>query len=198
MEVRDPYQAPAAVLTATPSAPVVPGVIEEEWVHPELFAPSTGKLVVMSLTSLGLYVLYWFYRNWRAIADQEGTAIWPFWRAVFAPLWGFSCFAQLNRYASGRRRQLAFPPVVLALVYLLINAVANWSVLFPRDFGRNLWVLGLFTFLPLLPMNSLMRGYQQSLRMDMRRQDRLTVWHVLVIVFGGLFVGLALLGALLR
>lgn len=198
MEVQDPYQAPNAALLATPSLPAAPAAPAEEQVHPELFAPSTGKFVVMSLTSLGLYVLYWFYRNWRAIADQEGTDIWPFWRAVFASLWSFSCFAQLNQYASARRRQLAFPPVLLAVVYLLLNAIPNLSILFPRTLGRNMWVVGLLAFLPLLPVNSLIRSYQQSQRMDMRRQDRLTVWHVLIIVFGGLLLGLALLGLLLR
>lgn len=198
MDVQNPYQAPPAMPTAAPVVSVAPLPSLEERVHPDLFAPSTGKLIAMSLTTLGLYVPYWFYRNWRAIEDQEGAGIWPFWRAVFAPLWCFSCFAQLNQYASGRRRQMAFPPVLLALVYFLLNGVPNLSMIFPRMFGGSFWVLGVLAFLPLLPMNSLIRSYRQSLRLDTRRQDRLTVWHVLIIAIGGVFLILALIGAFLR
>lgn len=204
MEVQNPYLPPAApvVPVAAPaavarpaSAPVEAGT---EQVHPEVFAPSTGKLGMMSLCTFGLYVPYWFYRNWQAISDQEGGDIWPFWRAVFAPLWGFSCFRRLNGYVSSRRRQLAFPPAVLALVFFLLNFIANLSMLFPRSTGKSMWLIGLFTFVPLLPMNSLMRSYQQSLRMDMRRQDRLLVWHILIILFGGLVLLLGLAGIFLR
>lgn len=203
MEVQNPYFPPAAPVVpparpaAVPLPLPVPVETGHEEVHPEVFAPSTGKLVIMSLCTFGLYVAYWFYRNWRAISDQDGGDIWPFWRAVFAPLWGFSCFAQLNGYVSNRRQQLVFPPVALTLVFVLINFIANLSVFSTRSVGKNFWVIGLFTFIPLLPMNSLMRSYQQSLRMDMRRQDRLLVWHILIILFGGLLLLLALAGAFL-
>lgn len=198
MEVQNPYQAPAAQALATAAVPppVAVGVEQEEG-YPELFAPATGKLVVMCLCTFGLYVPYWFYRNWQAVRDTEGLDIWPFWRAVFAPLWSFSSFNHLNRYASGRRRHLAFPPTVLALSYFLLNLVGNLSALFPRNLGKMGWMLAMLAFLPLLPVNSLVRQYQQSLGVDMERQDRLLVWHILIILCGGLLLLLALAGAFL-
>ncbi|WP_269790382.1 hypothetical protein [Stenotrophomonas sp. Iso1] len=198
MEVQNPYLPPVTPPEITAASTRAPAPVEHEEVYPELFAPSTGKLILMSLTTFGLYTLYWFYRNWRAIAEHEGESLWPFWRAVFAPLWVFSGFSRLNGYASSRRRQLAFPPVMLALIYFLINFAGNLSVFFPRVVGRNSWVISLLVFLPLLPVNSLMRRYRQSLRMGTAYQDRLTVWHVLVIVFGGLLLLMALAGMFLR
>ena len=55
------------------------------------FAPPLIKLVVMSLTTLGLYVLYWFYRNWKTIKLRGHDGIMPFWRAVFPLIW-LNCF----------------------------------------------------------------------------------------------------------
>ena len=197
MEVQNPYLPPVTPPAITAAPTPAPAPVEHEEAYPELFAPSTGKLIIMSLTTFGLYTLYWFYRNWRAIAEHEGESLWPFWRAVFAPLWAFSCFPRLDRYASGRRRQLAFPPMMLALIYFLINFAGNLSMFFPRIVGRDSWLISLLVFLPLLPMNSLMRSYRQSLRMGTTYQDRLTLWHVLIIVSGGLLLLLTLAGVLL-
>ena len=47
---------------------------------------STTKLIVMSLFSLGLYHLYWFYKQWKLARDRTGENLSPFSRAFFAPL----------------------------------------------------------------------------------------------------------------
>ena len=50
---------------------------------PPFFTASVLKLIVMSVCTMGIYQLYWFYKNWKLIKDRTGQKIRPFWRAFF-------------------------------------------------------------------------------------------------------------------
>lgn len=51
--------------------------------QPVLFPVSPLKLVVMSTVTLGIYEIYWFYKNWKLVKQQTDRDIMPFWRAFF-------------------------------------------------------------------------------------------------------------------
>ena len=116
----NPYQAPAtAVPVPQPSPPRVQPAAAIA--TRALFAPPALKLVLMTFGTLGLYLVYWFYRNWKTIREVEGSEAWPFWRAVFSPIWSYGCFRAMASIAEGRRRELAFSPGMLALAYFLLK-----------------------------------------------------------------------------
>ena len=183
----NPYQAPA---TAVPVARPLPPLAASTGQDRALFAPPPLKLVLMSFGTLGLYVVYWFYRNWRTIRHVEGSEAWPFWRAVFSPLWSYSCFSSMGQIAEGRHRALAFPPALLAAAYFALNLTIRapdpWSL------------LCLFVFVPLLPVNSLARQYNQAERIVDEAVEAYSVWNWLAIVIVGGLVALGFLGMLLR
>ena len=52
--------------------------------QPAFFAVSPLKLIVMSTATLGIYELYWFYKNWKLIKQRTESNIMPFWRAFLA------------------------------------------------------------------------------------------------------------------
>src|SRR5690625_4658746 len=56
---------------------------------PEVFFHHVAawKFILLSLATLGLYELYWFYRGWSFVKRSEKSRIMPFWRTVFAPIW---------------------------------------------------------------------------------------------------------------
>lgn len=183
MELHDPYRAPATF----PVPPALPRTLPETGVRAQpiseaaaYYSPSSMKLVVLSLTTLGLYVVYWFWRNWQAIQRETGGTQWPWARALFSPLWAYLCFRELRDAASNRRRDLAFAPGLLAVTYFLLNLAARLP-----NAG---WLLALFVFVPLLPVNSLLRRYHQDERVDTERMDRFGALHILVAVVGGLFL----------
>ncbi|MCF7749609.1 hypothetical protein KQ945_02540 [Bacillus subtilis subsp. subtilis] len=182
----DPYRAPATLPATAPAFPPVPQFASRDAVAGEYYSPPTLKLASLSLVTLGLYPLYWFWQNWRAIKRETGGTQWPWARAVFAPLWSFLCFSDLRDIAVSRRRDLAFAPGLLAAVYFLLNLAGRLP--------GALTLLSLFTFVPILPINSLLRRYHREEGVDTRRMDRFGVWHILLLVFGGLFLLLVLFG----
>lgn len=186
MEVDDPYRAPATLPATAPILPAVPRFAARETMAGEYYSPPTLKLASLSLVTLGLYPLYWFWQNWRAIKRETGGTQWPWARALFAPLWSFLCFSDLRDIAVSRRRELAFAPGLLAAAYFLLNLTGRLP--------GGLTLVSLFTFVPILPINSLLRRYHREEGVDMQRMDRFGVWHILLLVFGGIFLMLVLFG----
>ena len=182
----NPYQAPVAAVSVAQPLPPRAAVVDHDRA---LFAPPALKLMLMTFGTLGLYVVYWFYRNWKTIRQIEGSEAWPFWRAVFSPLWAYTCFKAMAGIAEGRRRSLAFPPGLLALAYFLLNLTARA----PDPW----WIFCFFIFVPLLPDNSLARQYNQAEGIGDEAAEGYSVWNWLAIVIVGGFVALGFLGALL-
>ncbi len=189
MELQDPYAAPATLPVAPPVLPVrSPGLPDAEAVSDAAvyYAPPSWKIIVLSLTTLSLYPIYWFWRNWQAIKRETGGTQWPWARALFAPIWSYFCFSALDAAASSRRRNLAFAPGLLAAAFFLLNLASRLP-----NAG---WMVALFTFVPILPVNSLLRRYHSDERVDTEQMDRFGVWHIVVSLLGGFLLLLAVIG----
>ena len=103
----------AASLVACPvcGAPVAGG--EES---PVRYSPvRIDKFVILSLVTVGLYPVVWFYRNWRYIKTSEGTSIWPWARALFFPLWYYPMLKRLDVQGKG----------LLAAAVLILFGIAD-------------------------------------------------------------------------
>lgn len=59
------------------------------------FCVSFGKLLIMTVLTLGIYPIYWFYKNWKAIKIQENENLHPLWRAWFWGIYSYSLFKRI-------------------------------------------------------------------------------------------------------
>lgn len=68
--------------------------------HPEeiagFYVVSKKKMVLLFILTLGIYQLYWFYRNWQSYRQLSGQKIWPLPRAIFAVFFVHSLFRGVN------------------------------------------------------------------------------------------------------
>jgi len=124
---------------------------EEETPHvtprrarPLYFAVSKAKLIVLSLVTLGLYEIYWFYKNWKLMKRRTGHNIRPFWRALFAVFFCHSLFKSVQESAISHDCQSSLSPGWLAFLYIALTVA--WRL--PDPYG----LVSLLTFLPLLPV----------------------------------------------
>lgn len=133
------------------------GALENLDVKIEYFAISQKRLFILSFFTLGLYKLYWFYKNWNAVKKAENSDIYPSLRAVFSIFFCHSLFEKIfnsaksegypNRYSHS---WLATTYVVLAILgYLLIQIKSQNLYL---DFA--ILILPLITVLPFLPVQA--------------------------------------------
>lgn len=181
-QVRSPYQAPE-------------GPIEDIAAvkrKPFFLAPPAHKLAVMVVVTFGLYLIWWFYRNWRAVQRHEGRRRAPVWRAIFSFLSAYGLFKSINRIAAGNDA-IARPKInsgglaiAYAALYLCAYLPPPW------------WLVFVFCFFPLLPVNALARHYNEAIDGDIHRaEDAFNMWNWLGIVLGGVPWLLILLGMVL-
>ena len=104
---------------------------------------SSGKFIVLSVLTWGIYELYWFYKNWSFVRHRDGSGILPFWRAVFCPLWYPALLLDFRRNQG--RTSISTPDVVFpSLTYLILGSM--WHLDDP------FWLIAWLSFAPLLPM----------------------------------------------
>ncbi len=97
-------------LYAPPRATVAEVSSLNEDTELRFFAVSPFKLVVMTVTTLGLYEVYWFYKQWVLIRKHSEPDILPWARALFGVFWCYSCF----EYIRNEERRLNLEPALSA------------------------------------------------------------------------------------
>lgn len=154
-------------------------------VDPMPFHPlDITKFVLLSVGTFGLYDLYWFYRNWKLLKDQFRQDLSPFWRAFFAPLWGFSLFGEIHAYAGRHGRHVGWSAGLVGALYLIW--VALWRLPDPW------WLVSLFSFIPLIPVQHTINDV--AVRRGLVPNRAYSGKHILVMVLGGIFTLLAVIG----
>jgi len=60
------------------------------------YVVSKKKMVTLFIVTLGIYQVYWLYRNWRLYKQSTGDNIWPIPRAIFAVFFIHALFNAIN------------------------------------------------------------------------------------------------------
>ncbi len=80
------------------------------------------RFVLQSVLTFGLYDIFWFERNWRAIRAADQSRIWPLARAIFARFTYYQFVNDLNTYSTLSGRTLAPLSGGLGLAYFFASA----------------------------------------------------------------------------
>jgi len=107
----NPYAAPAADLLDVDPAPV-PAT------EPLFYIVAKTKFWLVMVGTLGMYSVYWFYRNWRQL-NRRDKCYWPIPRAIFAVFFTHSLFGQIEATRVARRVDFRWRPGLMATVYVV-------------------------------------------------------------------------------
>jgi hypothetical protein len=102
----NPYAAPQASL-----------VTRREDAAP-FYVVSGRKYWVMLLGTMGLYEIYWFYRNWLLHQEHAGSDIWPVARAIFSIFFAHSLNRLIDQQIERQRLVFAWSYELYASVYV--------------------------------------------------------------------------------
>jgi hypothetical protein len=155
----------------------------------EFFQVGVQKFVVLSLCTLGLYELYWCYKNWHRIKARTRETASPFWRGAFAPLWGFSLFRRIHERAIALSATVDWNANALGAGYLLLSAC--WRLPSPWS------LISLGTFIPFIPVLKTVRMLNSRSIAAEGSNESYSGANIATIVFGGIVLILAILGSLL-
>ena len=153
--------------------------------QPIFFPVSLWKLGLLSVCTVGLYQVYWFYWNWRLIKQRERRKISPPWRSLIAVLFALPLFRRIWREASSGATHKA----------LFLAAFAVWFTLTLVVYAPLPWaVLSLASVLPLLPVQAVANAVNARAAPGHDPNSRFRGWNIVALAVGGSLVGLNVLG----
>ncbi|MFC3653044.1 hypothetical protein ACFONN_15905 [Dyella humi] len=149
------------------------------------FAVSPLKLAVMSIFTLGLYELYWFYKNWQCIKVREKENISPFWRAVFAYFFCYSLFSEMREWQKENGKG-EMPAGLLAFGWIIVTFMYR----LPAPF----WLTSMGSVAFLLPVQKVINDINLIEAPDHDPNAKIRGANWIAIVVGGLILALAFIG----
>lgn len=166
----------------------------------EYFAISPKRLALFSVLTLGIYEIYWFYKNWQAIKKAEGQKISPFWRAIFAVFFCHSLFKKVLESAKNHAYRGSYSPGWLATAYIFLLVIGN-GLSRVESYGVSfnlLWlIIAIATFIPLMSVQKAINFNNGKIKGDDVLKPGFSGGEVLLIVVGVIWFLLVLIGTFL-
>ncbi len=92
---------------------------------PAFYIVSIRKFAVLYMGTLGIYGIYWFYRNWRLYRYVSGEESTPALRAIFNIFFVHALFKKIARGLEGNAGTFASYPMALATAYVLLHVTGT-------------------------------------------------------------------------
>jgi hypothetical protein len=178
----NPYAPPTAIVVD--AAPTFSGSISP------FFPVSTTKLIVLSLCTLGLYEVYWFYKNWQQIKARDQSDIWPAARAIFAIFYCSSCFKHIRDFETPGLGKTSLAAGELAAGWIIITLLGR----LPDPF----WLISLGAPFFLLPVQSQVNRINAAINPEHDPNSRFSVANWIAVVLGAILLVLAVIGAMMN
>jgi len=91
------------------------------------FVVSTKKLFILETLTMGLYSIYWFYKNYKIIRTEENNSIQPALRAIFQVFFTFNLFRRVENSAKSNNVSIPYSTTTLAALYVALCIFTNLS-----------------------------------------------------------------------
>jgi hypothetical protein len=111
---QNPYSAPEATVDVN---------IEAE--KQQFYVVSINKFAVLFFATLGLYTIYWFYRNWSEHKKYTGSSVWPVPRGLFNIFFTHSLFAEVQSVLLQKGIAFKWSHRAQATAYVVIAIASN-------------------------------------------------------------------------
>jgi len=162
------------------------GKTVEQHQPPYPYSVSIKKFIVLSITTLGLYEIYWFYKQFKSFKSEANWQITPIIRAIFAPLTSYTLFKKINEVAGGVDKNIKIEAPILAAGYFIINIL--WRLPDPY------WLVSLFAFVVLIPVQDAINKYWEVKYGDKIVKSKFGGWNYIFSIIGSIVLLLALWG----
>ena len=93
--------------------------------QPRYYVVSPTKFMLLSVLTLTLYFVYWFYKNWKLIKDADKEDTWPPARGFFYIFFTHSLFSDVQSNLEGQQRSFDWNPMVLATLFVILTVLLN-------------------------------------------------------------------------
>ncbi len=86
---------------------------------------SKKKFLLLFITTFGIYGVYWFYRQWKAVKEQEGSNISPIPRAIFSVYFATSLAERIENHLKRNDIAYAWTPGLVVAVFISTTIISS-------------------------------------------------------------------------
>lgn len=147
---------------------------QSEEIEPILYAVSVRKFVLLTISTLCIYIYFWAYKNFRWLEMRSGTKRHSIICSIFLTLTLFSLVQQVNEIAKEHGLNKELPAMVLAVLFFVLNILSR----LPDPYGNITFLSPFILLLIQLRVNAINRAVTPNRPVD----DHLGVFHWLFIV----------------
>ncbi len=188
MDNANPYQPPRAALEL-PEAPETA----------TLYVVGLFKFWLLMVGTLGMYGLYWFYKNW-ALLNRQHKAYWPVMRSIFAIFFTHRLFDEVEKLRTQRQVEHRWSPGPTATLYVVCVLLGRMLDAMTRG-SDELGAVDMLSAALFIPMCWSLYVAQRAINATEgdpggERNRRITVPNVLWLI-PGVLIWLIILGAVL-
>lgn len=90
------------------------------------YVVSRRKFLLLFLATVGMYPIYWTYRNWRAYKLASGESLWPAVRGVFLVFFTHALFRHIDEALRRRGLDIQWSPGRDATLIVVITILSNF------------------------------------------------------------------------
>lgn len=150
-------------------------------------------VLLLYITTCGLYFFYWFYKTSELIYNSNAGAIKPIWRTLglLVPLLNiyllWKLFADVKKRTDTIDTQFLRYPSLLALIFILLSALYRLPSLYS--------FLGFSSVFPVLLVQRALNLYWTKLQPDLPARTKLFWPEILICIIGSILLILAIIGA---
>ncbi|MDP8260447.1 MAG: hypothetical protein P9L96_05575 [Candidatus Gygaella obscura] len=138
------------------------------------------KFIFLSVISLGLYEIYWMYKNWQFIKEKRKLKIIPMARAIFSLFFIYSFFKNIFLITAEKGYEEKYSPILLSACFIMLNLLANKDNL--------MWFMAIFSFVPLVVALNAVNFYWQKTQPKKRIRTNFSKEELLMLYFGLLLI----------
>lgn len=153
------------------------------------FDVGTTKLVLMTVSTFGMYELYWLYKNWSVEQELSGDSLSPFWRAFFAPIFIYALAARVRDRAISMDLPSTLQPALIAVAFILLTLAARA----PDPF----WLIATLAGLALIPVQRDLARVNAARGLGPGKEARYTPINIVWLTLSALLWLLVIAGMLL-
>ncbi len=91
----------------------------------DYYVVASKKFFLLFFSTMGLYQVYWFYKNWQLYKARTNEKIWPFMRAIFFIFFTHSLLRNVDKSIKEARVKCEWNSNSLATTFVLLSLVSN-------------------------------------------------------------------------
>ena len=172
-----------------PESEIIADSIEKE----EFYIVSPSKFLILQISTLGIYSIYWFYKHWQQYKTKHQEEIWPIARGIFQIFFVHALFASFYLRAKEKDASLNWSAEDKATIFVLVSIAGVILSFFETKITT---ILGMLPF-PIVTWILYQSQFVANQACDDPKGEKnaqITGLNVLWIILGGVWWLFTLLG----